>query len=210
MLKRIRSYQCRITLVAPFWPQRSWFSLLLELLVAPPVILHCTQIFCPNTGEVAACQYPKSKPIRLEIVRNSIRGDKFSGRAAECISGARRKSTSACYDAKWAIFTNWCSSRQVNSRNPALGEIADFFIYLFEQKKCAPSTIKGYRSALASAFKFGKGGVKSNSTDIRLSELVRYFEKERPLSKSLAPKWNLTSCAAFPFRETLRTNGTSV
>ena len=39
MLNKIRQFQCRIVLVTPLWPQRSWFRDLLQLLVSPPIRL---------------------------------------------------------------------------------------------------------------------------------------------------------------------------
>ena len=38
-LEKIRQYQCRIVLIAPFWPQQMWFSELLKLLVSAPIRL---------------------------------------------------------------------------------------------------------------------------------------------------------------------------
>ena len=39
VLEKIRQHQCRIVLIAPFWPQQQWFSELLLLLVSAPVRL---------------------------------------------------------------------------------------------------------------------------------------------------------------------------
>ena len=39
ILAKIRHSQCRIVLVAPFWPQRPWFSEVLQLLVSASVCL---------------------------------------------------------------------------------------------------------------------------------------------------------------------------
>ena len=38
-LNKIRQSQCRIVLVAPLWPNRSWFTELLNLLVSQPICL---------------------------------------------------------------------------------------------------------------------------------------------------------------------------
>ena len=37
VLARIQQSQCRIILIAPLWPQRPWFSELLQLLVSAPI-----------------------------------------------------------------------------------------------------------------------------------------------------------------------------
>ncbi|MES9882653.1 MAG: hypothetical protein ABW185_17440 [Sedimenticola sp.] len=41
---------------------------------------------------------------------------------------------------------------------------------------------------------------KDIGSDNRISELMRYFERERPVSQSIAPKWNLT-CVLFALSE---------
>ena len=39
VLEKIRQYQCRIVLIALFWPQQLWFSEFLKLLVSAPIHL---------------------------------------------------------------------------------------------------------------------------------------------------------------------------
>ena len=39
VLNKIRQLQCRIVLIAPLWPQQTWFSEVLQLLVSAPVRL---------------------------------------------------------------------------------------------------------------------------------------------------------------------------
>ena len=39
VLNKIRQSQCRIVLIAPLWPQRTWFLEVLQLLVSAPVLL---------------------------------------------------------------------------------------------------------------------------------------------------------------------------
>ncbi|MES9880172.1 MAG: reverse transcriptase domain-containing protein [Sedimenticola sp.] len=53
LLQRVKLTQCRMTLIAPYWPQRSWFSRLLELLVAPPLILPlCPDLLSQHRGKL--------------------------------------------------------------------------------------------------------------------------------------------------------------
>ena len=52
--------------------------------------------------------------------------------------------------------------------------IADFLIFLFLEKKCQISTIKGYRSMISNTLKF-KTGNRIGSNPV-LSELIRSFE----------------------------------
>ena len=61
--------------------------------------------------------------------------------------------------------------------------------FLFSVKKCQVSTIKGYRSTISNTLKY-KTGYDFGSHPI-LSELIKSFAKQRPVDRSLAPKWDL-------------------
>ena len=135
-------------------------------------------------------------PSRLEALRRSVAKRGFSAKAASLIARAKRPSTSTVYDAKWKIFSNWCVERKIDPRRPSLGKVADFLIYLFEVRKCAPSTIKGYRSALSNTLKFGGGTGGKIGSDFTISELIRHFDRVRPATRFISPKWNL-SCVLW-------------
>ena len=91
---------------------------------------------------------------------------------------------------KWIVFTCWCLRRKVNPVSAPLTVIADFLIYLFSEKKYQISTIKGYRSMISNTLKFKTGNrIRSNPG---LSELMRAFELQCPVQKSLTPKWDLS------------------
>ena len=108
-------------------------------------------------------------PSRVEALCRSVTQRGFSQEAASLIAKAKRPSTSAVYDAKWTVFTRWCLRRRVDPLHPSLGKVADFLIFLFEERNCSPSTIKGYRSALSNTLKFGGGRDKEIGSDPRIS-----------------------------------------
>ncbi|MES9880851.1 MAG: hypothetical protein ABW185_08225 [Sedimenticola sp.] len=70
-----------------------------------------------------------------------------------------------------------------------MNSLAEFFIYLFEEKKFSPSAVRGYRSAITSTLR------QSSQTDYSnqplLSEVIRSFELERPRVAYPVPKWDL-------------------
>ena len=67
--------------------------------------------------------------------------------------------------------------------------LADIFISLFD-KNLSLSSIRGYRSAIASVHKgFSNGSTVSNSPF--LTRLFRSFFLKRPPSQSLVPSWSL-------------------
>ena len=55
--------------------------------------------------------------------------------------------------------------------------IADFFLYLFQDRKLKPSTIDGYKSAIAD--KLGKSPI-TVSKDENLTCLLHSFQTDRP------------------------------
>ena len=130
----------------------------------------------------------KSRPGSYQAIRDR----KFSQNIADFVSKSRRTSTQKVYDAKWIIYTRWCHRRKVNPVSAPLTVIADFLIYLFSEKKYMYqiSTIKGYSSMISNTLKF-KTGNRIGSNPV-LSELIRSFELQRPVQRSLTPKWDLS------------------
>ena len=87
------------------------------------------------------------------------------------------------------IFTKWCITNQVDFRSPPVKSVADFLMYLFEDKKLQPSTIDGYRSAIAD--KLGNTTVNI-SKDENLTRLLESFHRDRPKGRRGIPSWNLS------------------
>lgn len=141
-------------------------------------------------SKTGASKSRKSKTSRLEFIRRSITDRKFSANVARHASQARRSSTRRVYDAKWKVFSDWCCQRETHPFNASPMVVADFLLHLFTEKKCQVSTIKGYRSTISNTLKF-KSDVNIGSDPI-ISELIRSFELQRPVQRSLAPKWDLS------------------
>ena len=127
---------------------------------------------------------------RLGVIKQSIRDIKFSQNFADFVSKSRRASTQKAYDAKWVVYSVWCHRKKVNPVSAPLIVIADFLIYLFSEKKCQISTIKGYRSMISNTLK-SKTGNRVGSNPV-FSELIRSFELQRSVQRSLTPKWDLS------------------
>jgi hypothetical protein len=86
-------------------------------------------------------------------VRRVLAARGFSRRAAEAIIADQRASTLEVYDAKWAVFSQWCEKAGIDPLRCSIPQLADFFIFLFEEKNLAVSTIKGYRSAISKVYR---------------------------------------------------------
>ena len=120
---------------------------------------------------------------------SSIRRQGFSEEVAARIEAPQRSSTRAVYKSKWAIFVKWCDSNQVDFRAPSLKQVADFLLYLFNERQLQPSTIEGYRTAIADMVgndpvHFGK--------DESLTRLLDSFHRDKPKGRRGIPAWNLS------------------
>ena len=120
---------------------------------------------------------------------SSIRRQGFSEEVAARIEAPQRSSTRAVYKSKWAIFVKWCESSQVDFRAPSLKQVADFLLYLFKERQLQPSTIEGYRTAIADMLgndpvHFGK--------DESLTRLLDSFHRDKPKGRRGVPAWNLS------------------
>ena len=170
-------------------PQLQWFSEVLQLLVSAPILL---QLF-PKllTQSKGRFQHPNLPLLALhawELSSNQLE-----------IKCFRRRLQTLSQNQDKHLFRK--SMMQNGSYTPIgvierrfsapLTVIAHFLIYLFsEKKKNQISTIKGYRSMISNTLKFKTGnGVGSNPV---LSVLIKSFELQRPVQRSLTPKWDLS------------------
>ena len=129
------------------------------------------------------------KPSCLAPRATAIKEQGFSEAVAARIEAPQRRSTRSVYEAKWTIFTKWCITNQVDFRSPPVNSVADFLLYLFEVKNLQPSTIDGYRSAIAD--KLGNTTVNI-SKDENLTRLLDSFHRDRPKGRRGIPSWNLS------------------
>ena len=120
---------------------------------------------------------------------SAIKEQGFSEAVAARIEAPQRGSTRSVYEAKWTIFTKWCITNQVDFRAPPVKSVADFLMYLFEDRKLQPSTIDGYRSAIAD--KLGNSTLNI-SKDENLTRLLDSFHRDRPKGRRGIPSWNLS------------------
>lgn len=151
------------------------------------------------TRKNPASKPPNACPSRMGIIKQSIRNKQFSGEVAEHVSRARRESTRKVYDAKWETFTNWANQREIDPIKAPPHVIADFFLYLFNVKKYQVSTIKGYRSMLSNTLKFKEG--YCIGSDPVISELMKSFQIQRPITRSISPKWDLAYVLTYLSKE---------
>ena len=134
----------RIILIAPVWSNMTCFWDLVTMssqipLCLPNLLNLLTQILHRNLSNMNL--YALLLEPYLSRSRASLRQWQHKLR--------NRVSSRSVYETKWTIFTKWCHSNQMDFSVPHIKYIADFLLYLFQDKKLQPSTIDGYRSAIA-------------------------------------------------------------
>ena len=143
-----------------------------------------------STVQQASSQEPSESQSSCLAPRSSaIRKHGFSEEVAAQIEAPQRGSTRAVYKSKWAIFIKLCDSNKVDFRSPSVNQIADFLLYLFKERNLQPSTIDGYRTAIADMV----GNDTLNiSSDENLTRLLDSFHRDKPKGRRGVPSWNLS------------------
>ena len=188
IISKIRQHQCKIVLVAPFWPEATWFPELLRLLVAPPIRLPVKQhlltqlqfvrnnienlrlhvwILCANQSEIEA--------FWRKLPNTPLKLDKFLLEKSMISNGT---------------FSPVGVVSEIDPVMASPGNVADYLLHMFQEKKCQVSTVKGYRSTISNTLKFKSG--QNIGSDPIISELIKYMELQRPVQRSLAPNWDLS------------------
>ena len=128
------------------------------------------------------------QPPRLVSRSTALQQRGFTAEVADRIAAPQRLSTRAIYTSKWSVFQRWCMEQQVDFRSPSIGDICNFFWYLFHDLNRCPSTIEGYRTAIADTLGNSDLNIGSN-TDI--ARLIASFYRDKPKKSRPLPKWDL-------------------
>ena len=88
----------------------------------------------------------------------------------------RGRQPEQCTDQSGPFLSNG-DSNQVDFGSPSVNQIADFLLYLFKERKLQPSTIEGYRTAIADMVGNQKFSI---SKDENLNRLLDSFHRDKP------------------------------
>ena len=183
-----------LTLVAPHWPQRPWFPDLLQLLLAPLVVL-------PHRPDLlllprSCLRYPGLHRLWLRAwrLRRFTRAAGFLSEVAAQASLARRPSSHANYQLKWTVYRSWCHSHGHSVSRPTFSKVADFLCWLRSARGLSVSSIRGYRSVLSAVFRFH---LPSLSSDPVLRDLLRSFRLSSAERLLCPPAWNSSVVLRF-------------
>ena len=111
----------------------------------------------------------------------------FSQEVTSRILSPIRKSSKSVCEAKWNGFCTWCEEHGFSAMHPTVPIIAEFFLFLFSEKKLLPQTIEGYRSALSMKL---DADLELGSNK-ELKRLIQSFYKSRPKATRHIPSWDL-------------------
>ena len=187
-MEKLQDYPCnRIILIAPGWPNT-------RVVLGSSGHVQSDPSVSAQSGYSVIQPDPAQEPVKPEPTflaprATAVKEQGFSEAVAAGIEAPQRGSTRSVYEAKWTIFTKWCLSNLVDFRAPPLKAIADFLLYLFQDRKLQPGTNDGYRSAIAD--KLGNSPIKV-SKDENLAHLLDNFHRDRPKGKKGTPSWNLS------------------
>jgi len=126
---------------------------------------------------------------RLVAGQQALRDAGFSETVARRIVAPQAKSTLDQYQGKWKVFEQYCRERGLDPWEVTVPQIADFLSHLFDTQGLKPSTIDGYRVAIAGALKHKRG--VNIGKDPSLSDLSTWMHRERPRGSNTVPPWDL-------------------
>ena len=128
------------------------------------------------------------QPPRL-ISSTTLQNQGFSAEVADRIAAPQRPSTRAIYASKWAVFQRWCIEKQVDFRAPSIKDICNFMCFFFNKKDRRPSTIEGYRTAIAETLGNAPLDISNNA---EIARLIASFHRNKPKASRNIPSWDLS------------------
>ena len=129
-----------------------------------PRLANKTMVLGPHSAKTTTeqpipCQPNIPEPPRLVSRSSALQEHGFTAEVAERIAAPQRLSTRSIYTSKWTVFQRWCTEKQVDFRSPSIGDICNFFWYLYNDLNRCPSTIEGYRTAIADTLRNTKQNI---------------------------------------------------
>ena len=185
VISKLRDQCCRsMILIAPGWPNMPWFWDLVDLSVQIPFRL-------PQIADLVTQPFNKLQKQESHQLQSSclapriiaIQEHGFSHEVAAQMEAPQRSSTRAVYKSKWF------HSHEVDFRAPSENQIADFLLYLFKERNLQPSTIEGYRTAIADMVSNHNLNI---SMDENFTRLLDSFQRDKPKGRRGVPSWNLS------------------
>ncbi len=173
-LCKVREDEEQVLLVAPDWPNRTWFSELMLLATVPPWPI-------PLRKDLeTSCLVPGREKEVLGDLPQSV---------VDTITSTRAPSTRRLYALKWNLFVEWCSSHREDPRRCPVRVVLSFLQEGLE-RRLSPSTLKVYVAAIAAHHDAVDGkSLGKHDLVIRFLRGARRLNPPRPTS---VPSWDLS------------------
>ncbi len=184
-LCKIREDEEQVLLVAPYWPNRTWFPELMLLATAPPWPIPLRKdLLSQRRGTL---WHPRPDLWKLQWKPVEVLAD-LPQEVALTISSARAPSTRRAYTLKWNLFVEWCSSHQEDPRRCTIRAVLSFLQQGLE-RRLSPSTLKVYVAAISAYHDPVEGkSVGKHNLVVRFLRGARRLNPPRPPS---LPSWDL-------------------
>ncbi len=194
-LCKIREDEEQVLLVAPYWPNRTWFPELMLLATAPPWPIPLRKdLLSQRRGTHAPASGPVETPRMVPGWDAEVLGD-LPQEVALTIASARAPSTRGAYTLKWNLFVEWCSSHQEDPRRCSIRAVLSFLQQGLE-RRLSPSTLKVYVAAIFTHHNPVEGkSVGKHNLVVRFLRGARRLNPPRPPS---LPSWDLSIGSKSP------------
>ncbi len=188
ILCKVREYEEQVLLVAPYWPNRTWFPELMLLATAPPWQIPLRRDLLSQRGHPLAPASRLVESPRMVPGRDAeVLGD-LPQEVVNTITSAGAPSTRHAYTLKWNLFVEWCSSHREDPRKCPIRVVLSFLQQGLEQR-LSPSTLKVYVAAIAA----NPNPVDGKSVG-KHDWVVRFLRGARRLNPPYPPLYPLGSC----------------
>lgn len=134
-------------------------------------------------------QPPGVESARLALGKQTLQAAGFSATVAQRIVAPQAQSTLDAYEGKWRVFERYCKDKGLDPLEVSVPQVADFLNHLFDEQGLKPSTIDGYRVAIAGALKHKRG--INVGKDPTLTDLSAWMHRARPKGSTSVPPWDL-------------------
>ena len=109
-LAKILQDKATIVLITPVWPTQPWYTTILEMLMADPILIPTVPNLLPPSEPSTSADGSRSFSSGVESHRGSAGKQQISSKAKQLVSNARRLSSQAAYEPDWKRWTRWCDN----------------------------------------------------------------------------------------------------
>ncbi len=187
-LCKVREDEEQVLLVAPYWPNRTWFPELMLLATAPPWQIPLRRETFSERGHPLAPAPRLVESPRMVLGRDAEVLSGLTPAVVNTITSARALSTRQAYRLKWNLFVDWCSPRREDPRRCPIAVVLSFLQDGLE-RRLSPSTLKVYVAAIAAHHDAVDG--KSLGKHDLVIRFLRGARRLNPPRPHLVPSWDL-------------------